>query len=36
MDTLRVESGESIRFEQRFDATAANIDADLLVSALRR
>jgi len=32
MDTLRVESGESIRFEQRFDATAANIDTDLLVS----
>ena len=30
------ESGEAVRFEQGFDGTPANIDADVLVSAVRR
>lgn len=30
------EAGEQIRFEQGFDGTPANIDADVLVSAVRR
>jgi hypothetical protein len=30
------ESGESVRFEQRFDGTPANVDADVLVSAVRK
>lgn len=30
------ETGEAIRFEEGFDATAANVDADVLVSAIRR
>ncbi|HEY7339186.1 MAG TPA: phage/plasmid primase, P4 family [Bryobacteraceae bacterium] len=30
------EAGEQIQFEQGFDGTAANIDADVLVSAVRR
>jgi putative DNA primase/helicase len=30
------ETGESVRFEQGFDGTPANVDADVLVSAVRK